>query len=234
MRCSAHTTPLSDSSATYMWVVWLAPSPTGLLFEQSVAEASRFSRREFPNVPGFFDRAGVNRHSHKRGDCCCLPPQSTRSASGKRLFRGSIAQPIRAPVNASPAASPPPAHDSGSARFATPFAVGLFHPQLPAGLSRRFLTGAPLKPVVTIPRENAAQVTVPPIWSSFDLPRRGTSTNPGPAIGAFRSRLDRRPAGMPLARQIGLAGRRLASPLAKTAHIAFPVHRDPPTRRIRH
>jgi hypothetical protein len=46
-----------------MWVVWLAPSPTGLLFEQSVAEASRFSRREFPNVPRFFDRAGVSRRS---------------------------------------------------------------------------------------------------------------------------------------------------------------------------
>jgi hypothetical protein len=52
--------------ATYTWVVLLAPSATGLLFEQSLADASRFSRREFPNVPRFFDRVGVSHHSNYR------------------------------------------------------------------------------------------------------------------------------------------------------------------------
>jgi hypothetical protein len=33
--------------------------PPACSFEQSVAEVSRFSRREFPGVLKFFDRAGL-------------------------------------------------------------------------------------------------------------------------------------------------------------------------------
>jgi hypothetical protein len=41
----------------------LTPSPTGLLFAAGIAEVSRFSCREFPDVLGFFDRAGLVRRS---------------------------------------------------------------------------------------------------------------------------------------------------------------------------
>jgi hypothetical protein len=71
-------------------------------------------------------------------------PSVHRVGARNSGFRGSIAPPTSASVNASPAMSPPPAHDSRSAWFATPSLVGLLHPRLPAGLSRRFLTAAHL------------------------------------------------------------------------------------------
>ena len=48
------------------------------------------------------------------------------------LFHGSIAWPASASVNASPALSPPPAHDSRSTWFATPSSWGSFLPDSPA------------------------------------------------------------------------------------------------------
>ena len=55
----------------------------------------------------------------------------------KSTFRGSIARPARAPVNASPPPSQTTTHDSGPPWVATPFDVELFHLLLHAGLSRR-------------------------------------------------------------------------------------------------
>jgi len=60
--CFIGTTPLSDSSPACLWAVRLWPSPTGLpLLLTDADEVSRFSCREFPDVPRFFDRAGAGR-----------------------------------------------------------------------------------------------------------------------------------------------------------------------------
>jgi hypothetical protein len=50
---------LSDSDRSRNSVVRLSLHPPACSFEQSVAEVSRFSRREFPGVLKFFDRAGL-------------------------------------------------------------------------------------------------------------------------------------------------------------------------------
>jgi len=55
-------------------------------------------------------------------------PSANEVGLREELFHGSIARPVRASVNASPAMSPPPAHDSRSGWFATPFLWGSFLP----------------------------------------------------------------------------------------------------------
>ena len=73
---------------------------------------------------------------------CCLPLVRTRSAR-RRVISELNGWPACAPVNASPAMLPPPAHDSGSGWFATPFPCGSFirysMPVYP-GASRPLLT----------------------------------------------------------------------------------------------
>src|SRR5207244_7183448 len=50
----------------------------------------------------------------------CLPMFERRRHPGLFFFHGSIAWPMRSPVNASPIPSRAPAHDSGSMWVATP------------------------------------------------------------------------------------------------------------------
>ena len=88
----AGTTAQSDSSAAYTWGVRHAPYPTGLPVRQSVAEVSRFSRREFSDVHKFFDRAGAGRRSRWRGGRCGLPLQEVGCQAAcrhrRRMTRG--------------------------------------------------------------------------------------------------------------------------------------------------
>jgi hypothetical protein len=81
--------------------------------------ASRFSRMEIPHMPGFSDRAGSTGHSHDATDDLAFR-LVVRRRHPKPAFRGSIAPPMRTPVNASPTPSRTPTHDSGPPWIATP------------------------------------------------------------------------------------------------------------------
>jgi len=70
--------------------------------------------------------------------------QGTAPAHWISLISRLNTSPARTPVNASPAPSQAPTHDSGPGWVATSFPVWLFHPLLHAGLSRR--TPAPGSP----------------------------------------------------------------------------------------
>jgi hypothetical protein len=99
MRCSAHTTPLSDSSPACMWAVRLSPSPTGLpLLLANAAEVSRFSCRKFPGVRHRITIASTGSAPAERG-LAFSPPPVLPSASEhsvgapEELFHGSIPSP---------------------------------------------------------------------------------------------------------------------------------------------
>ena len=90
----------------------------------------------FSTCSWLLDYAGPDGNSRWRSHQCCLPVRSTRSASEMR-FSKLDSRPVDPSVYASPGTSRHPAQDSRSRWFATPFFVGLFHPRLHAGLSRR-------------------------------------------------------------------------------------------------
>jgi hypothetical protein len=81
---------------------------------------SRLPRKVFPYMPGVSDRAGVRRVSRYRYAGFRLPLATTASAPRRAClstgfsFRGSIARPARAPVNASTSPLRAPPHDSGA------------------------------------------------------------------------------------------------------------------------
>jgi hypothetical protein len=111
------------------------PAPPSSAGERGI---SRFSRMKVPYVPGFLDRAGPTGDSrHNATGGIAFRPIRRRRHPEQVSFRGSIAQPARTPVNASPAPSRTPTHDSGPSWLARPCDVGLSHPLLHAGLSRR-------------------------------------------------------------------------------------------------
>jgi hypothetical protein len=87
------TTAWSDSSATYAWVVRLAPSPTGPRFAAGAAEVSRFSCGEFPGVPGF-PRPRRARSPLANARRTIWPSPSVHRVGARNSgFRGSIAGP---------------------------------------------------------------------------------------------------------------------------------------------
>ena len=119
------TTPLSDSSPACAWDVRQLPSATGL----PVSDAERGlpdlvregSERAWgpPTAPG----------PAQTCDGVCVGVAFRIRAlrrRPKRVLSRLHTQPARAPVNASPAASRPPTHDSGSGWIATPFLCGSF------------------------------------------------------------------------------------------------------------
>ncbi len=115
----------------------------------------------------------------------------TVSAPSKRGFRGSIAQPTRAPVNACAGPSRDPRHDSGSGRGATPFPVELFHLPLLADY-RRIDKPLPYSRTLTC----LSQALYPrPLFSNRHFatasPQIPPSTAAGRAIAPKRSRVAR-------------------------------------------
>jgi len=85
--------PRSDSSSTYAWGLRLAPSPTGLLFAAGVAEASRFSCREFPGVRGFPRPRRAPAPLAETRRWMWPSPSVHRVGARNSGFRGSIAGP---------------------------------------------------------------------------------------------------------------------------------------------
>ena len=82
---------------------------------------SRFPRAVLRCMHGVSDRAGFLRASRWRRAGCGLPPTSTASAPRCAAYVSRLnTWPARSPVNASPAQSPAPTHDSGSLWVATP------------------------------------------------------------------------------------------------------------------
>ena len=120
----------------------LSPDSTGARYTPRCTPLSRSSRRSFSPL-------SYSRH--------LTPPTPAAACGGatvdvafpfyrqdrhpRRRISRLDRRPASASVNASPALSPAPAHDSRSAWFATPSLWGSFYPRLPAGLSRRFPTG---------------------------------------------------------------------------------------------
>ena len=89
----AGTTAQSDSSATYAWGV-RAPSPhRPAARRQSAAEVSRFSRKEFPDVHGVSDRAGVPPPLAKARRWIWPSLSVHKVGTRKEVFRGSIGGP---------------------------------------------------------------------------------------------------------------------------------------------
>jgi len=139
VRCSAHTTARSDSSAAYMSGLWFLTFPDRSA-RADTTEASRFSCMLFLDVLGVSDYAGPEADSRSNaGAPCGLPFNFTRSPPGS-AFSKLNTQPTDASVYASPAASRRPTQDSRSGWIRYSFPVGLFHPLQHAGLSRRTLT----------------------------------------------------------------------------------------------
>ena len=98
---------------------------------QSVAEVSRFSRKEFPDVVQVL-RPHRGRPPLALARRTVWPsPAVNKVGTRDELFHGSIVRPASASVNASPAMSPPPAHDSRSTWFTTPSLWGSFLPDSP-------------------------------------------------------------------------------------------------------
>jgi hypothetical protein len=116
----AGTPAWSDSSATYAWVVRLAPSPTGLLLRAErrgglpvLARGVSWRARVPATAPGSL-AARVSAANDVAFPFC---PQGRRPEFGISRLDG---RPASASVHASPAMSPPPAQDPRSAWFATP------------------------------------------------------------------------------------------------------------------
>ena len=87
------TTARSDSSTTYAWGVRLAPSPTGPLFAAGVAEVSRFSCEEFPDVHGFPRPRRARLPLALTRQSMWPSPSVHRVGARKEVFRGSIIGP---------------------------------------------------------------------------------------------------------------------------------------------
>jgi len=118
----AGSTGLSDSPRLCIsgFGRWPSLSVPPLIGWSGSRGVSRFSRMEVPYVLRFFDRAG------SAGDSRIAPsamlPSAGPTASAPRicLFRGSIARPVRTPVNASLRPCGSPTHHSGPPWVATP------------------------------------------------------------------------------------------------------------------
>ena len=95
---------------------------------------------------GFFDTVEPNIPSPYRRCRCCLRPQAQSRLSRQATFRCSVALPIRTPVNASPAASRRPAHDSGREWWltSTPCRTLTGYP-LPVSLAHAHMVAKPPK-----------------------------------------------------------------------------------------
>jgi hypothetical protein len=91
-RCSAHTTQPSDSPPACMLDSWLMAFSNRLAATSATGTdgVSRFSRVEFPCMPGVSDCAESVGCSRCRTRRYCLPPCGTTSALRSRLFRSSI------------------------------------------------------------------------------------------------------------------------------------------------
>ncbi len=87
---------------------------------------SRFSRRLLPCMLGVSDLAGYQRSLPKRNIDCGLPLTPTGSASRTESISRLNTQPALSPVNASPALSRAPPHDSGPSRLARPLTYETF------------------------------------------------------------------------------------------------------------
>jgi hypothetical protein len=107
---------------------------------------SRLPRKVFPRMLRVFDRAGSASLSRCR-DWRCGLPLTPRASAPRRArpkarfsFRGSIARPAHAPVNASPSPLRTPPHDSGSVWLATPSPYdSCIHDTLPVCAGARVL-----------------------------------------------------------------------------------------------
>ena len=77
------------------------------------------------------DLAGLQRHSRKRAEACCLPPSKNASAPETRIHSRLNGWPVDTPVNASRYASRRTAHDSGTTWIATPLLARTFTPDTP-------------------------------------------------------------------------------------------------------
>jgi len=143
----AGTMPLFDSSPAYLpgLCFWLPGPVRGLVGPRMPTRSLGSRARSFSTCVRLWDYAGPDGSSRLRPHQCGLPLGSTRSAPGIR-FSKLDSSPVDASVYTSPGNSRYPAQDMRSRWFATPYLVGLFHPRLHAGLSRRlrFLTVAVL------------------------------------------------------------------------------------------
>jgi hypothetical protein len=125
------TTPMSDFPAAY--TSGLQPQafpdrPPGHQAEGATG-ISRFSCIEFPRMHRVFDSVGPD----PRSRLARRPVWPSRSIKTVGAPKSSVISelngwPARTPVNASPATSPSPAHDSGPWRLATPSMSGSFIP----------------------------------------------------------------------------------------------------------
>ena len=101
-------------------------------------EISRFSCIECPHMLRVSDSAGPTRDSLVCASCRIAFPHVVQGRHPKLVISELNGWPALPPVNASRASSRLPAHDSGPQWSSFSFHVGLFHPLLYAGLSRRF------------------------------------------------------------------------------------------------
>ena len=91
-----------------------------------VSRVSRFPCKEFPRMRRVFDSA-ASMGGLRWSSLMMLPsPCQNKVGTPNELISELNGWPACAPVNASPAMLPPPAHDSGLERFATPFLCGSF------------------------------------------------------------------------------------------------------------
>src|SRR6266436_5356591 len=129
----------SDSPLLCMPDVRLSPSPAGLRLSLTVGDGvSRFSCIQFRGVPGVSDYVGPLSGSRSYAvTACCLPLQTTGSATSVCGFRSSIPCPSLPLSMLRTRTSRCAPQDSGSGWIRCSFPVGLFHSLLHAGLSRR-------------------------------------------------------------------------------------------------
>ncbi len=101
-----------------------------------VSGISRFPCEEFPHMHGVSDCAGPS-HDSRLAPCLVSPSAQVNSVGVPNGFISQLnTRPVCTPVNASPAPSRVPAHDSGPVWFAKPSLYGSFihysPPVLPA------------------------------------------------------------------------------------------------------
>src|ERR1019366_4216696 len=124
------TTAQSDSSLPCMSDVRLSPSPAGLPLARAVGnEVSRFSCIQFRGVPGVSDYVGPPPGSRSSAaTACCLPLQTTGSATSVRGFRSSIPCPSLPLSMLRTAPHDAPRKTRGQDGFAAPFLKDSFIP----------------------------------------------------------------------------------------------------------
>ena len=117
------TTARSDSSLPCMPDVRLSPSPAGLPLVRAVGnEVSRFSCMQFRGVPGVSDYVGPPSGSRSSAvTACCLPLQTTGSATSVCGFRSSIPCPSLPLSTLRIAPRDAPRKTRGQDGFAAPF-----------------------------------------------------------------------------------------------------------------